>query len=522
MQPQIHSVIVDRDDDSAVPCMIGTVLGQKHLDSSTSTSKSFQKSPTSKRNGASAIPHQVFIPDEKFLSCRDFYTAKGNDTRRFCAMMIGVSKEVHGIELSMQDEPILSFRREMRPTNIILQEELLRRALLCKARILPRPSQWERDKILAHLKDVYPPQLTEDDLEFLSERLECLLEYYTSKKEQQLAMNKGKENGWSMMNTHLRFYHSLIEAKKTTAAPFESEEFWRTVATWMNDKTWVPNSLEMPHIDDEFQQRRQLLLQLNDSVSWEILRSRFYKLRKTLTLCHPGESFDSQTTPRSHPRLSPRVLYFLTFLYSCGLDREDFKLPNTSMQIPFPISDNTSSNVCSTTVYVEQANHHESSQSPQDTNEGHALLPDDSVTSVEPSATEMPTVATSTHMPVRAVTMEPSSLSPSFHHFPDKSDAKHFLESSKLYLHHMDCYIRLEKELFEMEERRVALMDNSLTKDPNDSSDTAKYSPSNSLAKVYEATCERKKESLNDLKRRMCELEYVSDLLSKRMRSNEA
>jgi hypothetical protein len=85
----------------------------------------------------------------------------------------------------------------------------------------------------------------------------------------------------------------------------------------------------------------------------------------------------------------------------------------------------------------------------------------------------------------------------------------------------MDCYIRLEKDLFELEERSVVLNNNGLGKEHYVSRETTHCNTSNSLVNAYATTCERKKESLNALKRRMCELAYVSDLLSKRIRSNE-
>jgi hypothetical protein len=177
-------------------------------------------------------------------------------------------------------------------------------------------------------------------------------------------------------------------------------------------------------------------------------------------------------------------------------------------------------------VYVEQGKT-DLSPSPQEkdckNSSGDHALPDDCVISVEPSGSEMSAVATSARVPVRAVTMEQSSTSSiQQQHFHEKSDVNNYLESSKLYLNHMDCCIRLEKELFELEERSIILTNNGLTMSHTEIDNTTRQSTNQMLAKVYAASCERKRESLKILKRRMCELAYVSDLFSKRIRSNDA
>ena len=80
-------------------------------------------------------------------NCHEYYIRHGSDFHRVVAMMIGVTKDEYGIELCLQDEPLRSFLSEIQPRKFILREELLRRAILQKSIIPPRPAQWERDTV---------------------------------------------------------------------------------------------------------------------------------------------------------------------------------------------------------------------------------------------------------------------------------------------------------------------------------------------------------------------------------------
>ena len=166
----------------------------------------------SKKKGV-ALHRQPVLPPAQYLNCRDFYAIKGNDKRRISAMMMGVTKAEYGFELCCNEEPLVSFQREVRPTNMCLQEELLRRATLRKARVLPRPAQWEKEKIMAVLQESYPPKLTPEDVEFLKEQVTELLDTYWTKKEE-VRLENAKNKGWSSILSHLRFYHALLEPKR--------------------------------------------------------------------------------------------------------------------------------------------------------------------------------------------------------------------------------------------------------------------------------------------------------------------
>lgn len=294
------------------------------------------------------LHRQPVLPPSQYLNCREFYAFKGNDKRRVSAMMMGVTKAEHGFELCWNEEPLVSFQREVRPTNMCLQEELLRRATLRKARVLPRPAQWEKEKIVAVLQESYPPQLTPDDVEFLKEQVTALLEMYSDKKEE-MRLEKAKNKGWSSILSHLRFYHALLEPKRMNdgSAHIESDAFWEETANRMNDPEWTPHSLAVPQASNEFAESQELVFLFNDPVSVDVLKSKFERLRNKLHLYHElhhdvvtsgGGSSSVRSSPSSTalPAPPPRLLYFQLLLHQRGFNPVDFNLPSACIEIHIP------------------------------------------------------------------------------------------------------------------------------------------------------------------------------------------
>lgn len=280
---------------------------------------------------------QPILPPLRYLNCRDYYAFKGSDRRRICAMMIGTDNTVLNMEFDFQwcldQEPLCSFARELRPTNLCLQEELLRRAILSKTRVLPRPSQWEKDKILSALQNTYPPHFTPEDIQFLTKHISAMIDYYRKKKASQIMVDHNVRTiGWSSIQSYMRFYHILVDKCKEWDH-IDTDAFWQDVTDRMNNVEWIPSSHICPTRKD-FADCQALPMLFPEPVTVEVLRSKFRELCATLTSIrndnHIGDddhgNHDNGTVVVVPPPAPPpplHVIYFIELLKQHELEIAD-------------------------------------------------------------------------------------------------------------------------------------------------------------------------------------------------------
>jgi hypothetical protein len=467
------------------------------------------------------------LSDDKTLNCNEFYILHGNDFHRIVAMMIGVTKEEYGIELCFQEEPFLSFVNEIQPKKNILREELLRRAILQKPTILPRPAQWERDKILSALRNEYSPKLSTDDVKFLTVQVNALHELYAYKKKELLSSlsdggsNEPKNRGWTSEITHLRFYHAVVmesqrtiqtRTKRTAMTELWNDvwdrmQFWRQVENRMNDKLWIPESLSIPN--SRFEERQELPFVFRKPVSLAILKSKFEKLRQKIkrAMCSKQDVDGNwkRTVDGTSPKtLVARVSYFLTLLQEYGIAMKESSHEFQSLQVSVISSppkdeeeakkkDQLKSDIAGPVHEIIQFCNRQllpiASQS-------DIVLNDDITTKVPNAARMEEDIVDRT-----ADSLELISVSDS-----DITDCKLYLASAALYSKQLEILHSLEHDLISMESRRVAL------------SKVVEPESNRRMKMLLESFCRHKEESIILLKRQMSYVNDVTESYSKRLR----
>eukprot|EP00545_Synedropsis_sp_CCMP1620_P000791 CAMPEP_0119028744 /NCGR_PEP_ID=MMETSP1176-20130426/39440_1 /TAXON_ID=265551 /ORGANISM="Synedropsis recta cf, Strain CCMP1620" /LENGTH=548 /DNA_ID=CAMNT_0006984949 /DNA_START=62 /DNA_END=1708 /DNA_ORIENTATION=- len=442
-----------------------------------------------KKKGAT-FHQQPNLPPFKYLHCRDYYAIKGSDRRRISAMMIGVSIDRYGFELDIDEEPFCGFKRELRPTNLILQEELLRRAVLSKARVLPRPAQWEKEKIVTALKDTYPPRMTDDDVLFMKMQVRSLVDLYWKKKDNAANDNQATCMGWESTKSHLRFYHVLLK-KKADLANIDSDDFWRDAANLMNNLHWIPSSVPMPQIGMNFAETLILPFLFAEPIKAVELEEKLAEAREKLG---------------NNGYISPHLHYFMALIQQNGLDPILFSLPENIIDIQIPVEDDDEEeeeesiptpSMPASAARVQAAAIEKISVAPRKVPVPPVYTPPTApvvVTEAVPAEIAPPPVV-SVEQPSQV--QEPAQQEPAPPKKDPVDDEKEYIESSKLHLKQMELYNSMENEWFALEEK-------SLTADE-------------SIKTLYQTFAKRKQTSLKTLKRRLMETAEYTDICSKRI-----
>jgi hypothetical protein len=459
------------------------------------------------------------LSDGKNLHCYKFYIIHGSDFHRIVAMMIGVTKEEYGIELCLQEEPLLSFLNEMKPKKIVLREELLRRAKLQRTTILPRPAQWERDKILSALRNEFPPKLSTEDVQFLTVQVNALHDLYMKKKKETLSSssdkNDGQIQGWTSELSHLRFYHSIVmesqrvlQARATTAMAeslssdvWQSMQFWRDVQHRMNDKLWIPESVSIPV--SRFEKRLELQFVFQKPVSLSVLRSKFEKLRqkmKRIHCCQPDGNHE--LTVQSQKTIPPRISYFLTLLREFGIDLEDsddFPLPKVpEISLPEEKEDQQKKNIAKPSGEI-------TFNSPQPL---PIAYPSHFEIEVDNRNMALASVAIENEETNDIMTVPSESMSDW-----ETTDYNIFLSSFTLYTKQLKMLHSLENDLISLELKRISLTTKTIEGESN---------PRIMLTTMLDTFCHQKEESIISLKRQMSNLKDITERYAKRCRINNA
>lgn len=464
---------------------------------------------------------QPILPPFRYLNCRDFYAFKGSDRRRICAMLIGTNtatmQKEYGFQLCLDQEPLRSFSRELRPTNLFLQEELLRRAILSKSRVLPRPSQWEKEKIIAALQNTYPPQLTHDDIRFLTKQVHAMTEFYRKKKASQIMMdNHVKTIGWSSNRSYLRFYHVLVETSNELEH-MESDSFWQDVADRMNNTEWVPTSLVLGGTSD-FAESQELPLLFPEPVPVDVLRSKLSHLCATLESSQKGDDDNRIVLP-------PHLTYFVELLKQREMDIADFKVhvvngdKGGSEKVVAPIDmesslpKNTEDTTNTTPMNVSDTRMSKI-PSPVLTSVSTSLLSCRPKAIVVPMTNPtVPTVGPGEKSSSAAAAV--AATADDVDDIVDLDDDNTYLGWSRLYLNQLEFYNSLENEWLALEEKRLMMLqrDGENTTGNVNVDDTA----FTARQQLYDTFCRRKQDSLNALKVRLRETAEYTERCAKRL-----
>lgn len=286
----------------------------------------------STRSGGStwsrATTPQPKPPPSNKLSCQDFWEYHGAEVRYVFAMMEGISPKddlnANVDHFDADQYPFVKFKREVRPTNLVLQEELLRRAVAAKARIMPRPAQWERSKIINALHELFPPKLSKEDKKFLKQQCSGLFKTMTAraneafkdlpkeqsstkqlptrqpKRQKQKTTPQKKRNAkeepeetndedWESVMTSLRLCHVIHELKdefairrRETGRLERGKNFWEVATAKYNDKGFIPKTNTVKGLGKEYETSTELPYSLSEAATAEDLREEFNDMRERL------------------------------------------------------------------------------------------------------------------------------------------------------------------------------------------------------------------------------------------------
>ena len=197
-------------------------------------------------------------------------TMGGKDLRVLFAMAIGC----HSRDIPDHKEPPFSqskvYHSEVKPDAITLKLEVTRRwKAYTKSGRQPRPSNWKIDKCIEYLMENPIPTTEIHDLDWIeSELKEWKGIQEIVNESQQCEDDRILHHTWSMDIPYLRLYHTLIEdnirlslgevfATKTreqldgrNSNLFKS--FYEKAADCFNDASWIPSSLILPDLHEDF------------------------------------------------------------------------------------------------------------------------------------------------------------------------------------------------------------------------------------------------------------------------------
>jgi hypothetical protein len=169
-----------------------------------------------------------------------------------------------------------------------------------KSMLQPKPNAWKKAKVYEWLiQHPIPINLQEKELEFVDKqvaKLEVFIESEISKADR---LNNDSIQQWSYKNpvNWLRLYHAVIDdnVKESLAREMQvmtrleldgrqagrGTTFFQRLANKFNDVDWIPSSIVMPHVHEDFSESVELPLQCK-FITADECRQRFVKARSKL------------------------------------------------------------------------------------------------------------------------------------------------------------------------------------------------------------------------------------------------
>ena len=242
--------------------------------------------------------------------CESYFnsTMGGRDVRVLFAMSEGILPHVAAIPRHKDPPFSLSknYHREVKPDLGMLQQEVVRRHKAygaCKSGKVPRPKNWNKDKCLAFLHK-HPISATEypSEIEFLQQELGKWSRIQnTINNSQEEEETRVLQKTWNSDVPYLRMYHVLIDdelrAALTQAFTVKTREeldgrnsgmfksYYEQAAKKFNNKDWVPASLSLPDLHDDFAESKMLVLNVMP-ITPEFFQRKFadarYKMIKVI------------------------------------------------------------------------------------------------------------------------------------------------------------------------------------------------------------------------------------------------
>ena len=197
-------------------------------------------------------------------------------------VLFGMAIGCHTRNLPDHKDPPFSkskaYHSEVKPDSATLKLEVVRRwkAYTPTGR-QPRPSNWKIDKCIDYLMTNPIPTSEEADLDWLESELDKWKGIQvTINESQQNADDRILHRSWTSDIPFLRLYHTLVEdgirsafGKAYNAKTCEEldgrntalfQDFYELAATQFNNGNWIPNSLVVPDLHEDFRSSKPLPL----------------------------------------------------------------------------------------------------------------------------------------------------------------------------------------------------------------------------------------------------------------------
>ena len=230
-------------------------------------------------------------------------TMGGKDLRVLFAMAIGC----HSMDIPDHKDPPFcrskTYHLEIKPDSSTLKLEVTRRWKAYKTSgRQPRPANWKIEKSLEYLMNNPIPSTEKVDREWLKAEIEewkGIQEMIN--KSQQHEEDKVLHRTWSNDTPYLHLYHTLVDDSVRGAfgeafAVKTREEldgrhsalyktFYEKAADRFNDKEWIPNSLVLPNLHEDFKRSKPLPLNVTPITAEQFkekLSDNRYKMVKVI------------------------------------------------------------------------------------------------------------------------------------------------------------------------------------------------------------------------------------------------
>ena len=249
---------------------------------SSNSSTSSSNSPILDDNSSTTDEEQEIAEEQPLTEyhAKNYFnsTMGGKDLRVLFAMAVGCNSR----ELPDHKDPPFSqskaYHSEVKPDAATLKLEVTRRyqAYIRKGR-QPRPTNWKIDKCIEYLMSNPIPTSEKRDLDFLQSELEewkgiqCLVNESHTRQEDRIL-----HRSWSCDIPYLRLYHTLVEdniriafGKAYHAKTREEldgrnstlfQDFYELAAKQFNDGKWIPDSLVLPDLHEDYARSKPLPL----------------------------------------------------------------------------------------------------------------------------------------------------------------------------------------------------------------------------------------------------------------------
>ena len=254
--------------------------GSSSTSSNSSTSSS--SSPILDDNSSTTDDEQETADEQPLTeyNAKNYFnsTMGGKDLRVLFAVAVGCNSR----ELPDHKDPPFSkskaYHSEVKPDAATLKLDVTRQyqAYIRKGR-QPRPTNWKIDKCIEYLMSNPVPTSEKRDLDFLQSELEewkgiqrMANESHTRQEDRIL------HQSWSCDIPYLRLYHTLVEdnirsafGKAYHAKTREEldgrnstlfQDFYELAAKQFNDGEWIPASLVLPDLHEDYARSKPLLL----------------------------------------------------------------------------------------------------------------------------------------------------------------------------------------------------------------------------------------------------------------------